>query len=47
MADSVTEIGGGTYEVDVGSGENNAESVGLRFTATGAAPREFYIRTEP
>lgn len=47
ITDSVTEVSGGTYEVDLTATEMNANNVTLRFTASGADDLVVTLRTDP
>lgn len=47
LTDTVTEVGSGTYEVDISASEMNANNVTLRFTATGANDLVVTLRTDP
>ena len=44
---SVTEVGFGVYEINLAAGDLNANSVTLRFTATGCDDRVITIITQP
>lgn len=45
LAAAVTELTLGLYKVDLSAGEMNADVVCLQFTATGAVPERFTIKT--
>lgn len=47
LTNSVVEIGNGMYGVDITQAEMNADSIILRFTATGADDRFVSIMTQP
>lgn len=44
---NITDTGNGTYECDLGAGDMNADTVCLRFTATGADDLVVTLVTEP
>jgi hypothetical protein len=44
---NMTEVGNGVYQCDLGAGDLNADTVALRFTATGADDLVITIITEP
>ena len=46
-ANSVSEIGFGWYQINLASTDMNANTVSLRFTATGADDRDIQIVTQP
>lgn len=47
MANSVTEISGGTYTIDLAAADVNGTTVLFLFTASGCLPTEFNIITQP
>lgn len=47
LADAVTEVANGTYEVDVSATEMNANNVTLRFTAAASDDLVVTLRTDP
>ena len=47
LANSVTEVGFGTYKVDLAASDLNGDIITLRFTATGADDRKITIKTSP
>lgn len=44
---SVSEVSGGWYKITLTSTEMNADAVALKFTGTGCAQRNIYMRTQP
>lgn len=44
---SVSEISGGWYKITLTSTEMNADAIALKFTGTGCAQRNVYLRTQP
>jgi len=44
---NMTEVGNGVYQCDLGAGDLNADTVALRFTATGADDLVITLLTEP
>lgn len=46
-SNSVTEVGNGLYTIDLSATDLNANTVALKFTATGADQRMFTIVTQP
>lgn len=44
---NMTEVGNGVYQCDLGAGDLNADTIALRFTATGADDLVVTIVTEP
>ncbi len=46
MTNAVAEVGNGVYTVDITASEMNADTVSLKFTATGAAQRTVVLKTD-
>lgn len=46
MTNAVAEVGNGVYTIDITAAEMNADTVSLKFTATGAAQRVVVLKTD-